>query len=388
VACRSRRSTPEARERGSRSGSDRLASGTIGAAAMPRPVVALLALVLFASPALGQTPAPGPPAPPSMRLDYTGAPSCAVASTFRNLVAGHLNGRDPFPDDAAKRLVITLHKRGPFSFDGTVVTYNAAGERRDNRKFAANDCTELVETIALVVSLWLTPVVLPTAAPPKPPPEASPPPPEPPAPLPEPPEPRPERPQPPLVVVPAPADEPGRHRLVPRLGAGARADFGPAAGVLFGVTVEGGVQRQEWRWGGWSLMGAFRWAPQQTGIGPPVTAVAADVSSSLVAGRLAGCIYRAWPVSLAGCVVSELGAIQQSAGTPFLKGFHQTVLFAGGGVGARVKVPLFAGLYVQMETDVLGVGKLAGGTSMWGNLPARSFGGAAGGLGAGLGFSF
>ncbi len=69
-------------------------------------------------------------------------------------------------------------------------------------------------------------------------------------------------------------------------------------------------------------------------------------------------------------------------------GSHETVLFGGGGVGARVEIPLPAGLYLQMATDVLGVGKLAGSTSMATNVNARSFGGAAGGLGGGLGISF
>jgi hypothetical protein len=113
-----------------------------------------------------------------------------------------------------------------------------------------------------------------------------------------------------------------------------------------------------------------------------------DVSTLLVAGSLAGCIYRAWPVSLAGCVVGELGGVQQSAGTPDLVGFHQTALFAGGGVGARMEVPLSDRFYVQMGTDVLGVAKLAGNTNQLRNVTARSFGGAAAGLGAGLGVSF
>ena len=134
-------------------------------------------------------------------------------------------------------------------------------------------------------------------------------------------------------------------------------------------------------------MGAVRWAPQQTGIGPPATLVAVDVSSSLVAGRLAGCVYRAWPVSLAGCVVGELGEIQQSAATFKFQQVHQTALFAGGGVGARIQAPLSDRLYVQIVTDVLGVAKLAGSTSQSNNVIARNFGGAAGRLGAGLGAS-
>jgi hypothetical protein len=154
------------------------------------------------------------------------------------------------------------------------------------------------------------------------------------------------------------------------------------------VTLEGGFQRQEWGWGGWSLTGALRWAPQQTGIGPPTSVATADVSSSLVAGRLAGCVYRAWAVSLAGCVIGELGEVQQSAGGLRDQNLHETVLFAGGGIGAHIRVPLTDRVHVQMETDVLGVARLAGGTSQWTNVFGRSFEGAAGGLGASLGVSF
>ncbi len=179
-----------------------------------------------------------------------------------------------------------------------------------------------------------------------------------------------------------------RARFVPRVGVGARADFGAAWGAIFGVTVEGGVQRQEWGWGGWSLMGAFRLAPQQTEIEPPSTIPSADVTTLLAAGSLTGCVHRAWPVSLAGCVVGELGEVQQSAGTPTLQGFHQTALFAGAGVGARIEARPYGRLYVQMDTSVLGVAKLAGSTSQSKNVFGRSFGGVAGGLGAGLGLSF
>jgi hypothetical protein len=135
-------------------------------------------------------------------------------------------------------------------------------------------------------------------------------------------------------------------------------------------------------------MGAFRWAPQQTGIGPPTTTLTADVRTLLFAGSLMGCVHRAWPVSLAGCAVGELGEVQQAAGTPAFTGLHQTVMFAGGGVGARIEVPLSDRFYGQMAADVLGVAKLAGGSNQWSNVVARSFGGATAGLGAGLGVSF
>jgi hypothetical protein len=120
----------------------------------------------------------------------------------------------------------------------------------------------------------------------------------------------------------------------------------------------------------------------------PTATTAVDIGTLLVAGSLAGCVHRAWPVSLAGCLVAELGEVQQSAATPTLPFVHQTALFAGGGVRARIEVPLSDLVYVQVEADVRGVAKLAGSTNQWVNVVARSFGGAAGRLGAGLGISF
>jgi len=196
--------------------------------------------------------------------------------------------------------------------------------------------------------------------------------------------PEPVKPEPKTVELPA---EPVRPRFVPRFGAGGRVDF-VAAEALFGLTVEGGFQRREWGWGGWSLMGTFRWDPQQPVIGSPTSFASPDVSSSLLAAGFTGCVHRAWPVSLAGCIVGELGEIQQSAGMAMLGKLHQTVLFAGLGVGARIEWPLPAGLYFQLATDVRGVAKLAGTTSQVTNVFGRSFGGAAGGLGAGLGVSY
>jgi hypothetical protein len=179
-----------------------------------------------------------------------------------------------------------------------------------------------------------------------------------------------------------------RARLVPRVGVGVEADFGAAWGAIFGASVELGVQRQEWKWGGWSVMGKFRWAPSQPGIGPPTGSPAIDVSTSLLAGSVAGCIHRAWPVSLAGCVLGELGEVQESAEAHTYPNVHQTALFAGGGVGARVEAPVFGPVYVQIAADVRGVARLAGKTDQWVNANARNFSGAAGGLAAGLGASF
>jgi hypothetical protein len=131
---------------------------------MARPLLAL-PLVLLASPALGQT--PGAATPDPVRLEYTGAATCADAPTFRNLVASRMSGRDPFTSDAPKRLVITLRRGGPAWFSGAASMFDATGKRRDHRELDAPNCTELAESIAFVVSIWMAPLVLPAATPPE-----------------------------------------------------------------------------------------------------------------------------------------------------------------------------------------------------------------------------
>jgi hypothetical protein len=369
---------------------DRLVSGTIGS---PMRLAVALVLVLLASPALGQTAAPSLPPPPTerivMRLDFAGVPGCSDPEPFILQLTPLVHGWDPLAPSGRWRLVLTVRKQAQ-KYEGTAELHRPDGDVQWTRSFPPKaSCFLLLDRLAYATAHRIDPVdgLPPASAPPLKPAEPEKPsePEEPPAPV-EPPK-SPPLPSDPVVAV-APPIAPVRARFVPRVGAGARADFGAAWGALFGVTIEGGFERREWGWGGWSLMGTLRWDPQQTGIGPPTSNRSVDVSSSLVAGGLTGCVYRAWAVSLAGCVVGELGEVQQSAGTSQEPNLHQTVLFAGGGVGARIQVPLTARVHVQMETDVLGVAKLAGTTNQVNNVFGRSFGGAAGGLGAGLGVSF
>jgi hypothetical protein len=347
-----------------------------------------LGFLLLAAPAL----ADGPP-PDQAQLDYerpAGLASCPEEIYFHHFVAVRFGGIDPFTPTSPRRITVKIHWEKP-GFVATLAMYDEARKRMGGADLVEPTCQGVVESAGRRVVSWLIPIVGPAPEPAGAPAQAPAPPPPtqpttPPA-LEEPPMPPPGRPEP-MVLSAAPPAALGGPRFAPRLGTGARADFGSAWGAIFGVTLEGGFQRREWGWGGWSLMGTFRWAPQQVGLGPPTSVGALDVNASLVAGRLAGCIYRAWRVTLAGCVVGDLGAVQQSAGTPLLVGSHQTALFAGGGVGARVEAPLPAGLYFQMATDVIGVGTLSGSTNKAANVNARRLGASAGGLGAGLGVSF
>jgi hypothetical protein len=354
-----------------------------------RGLLVALAPLLLVSPARGQAPSGLAPAPSErivMRLDFSGVPGCSDPEPYVVSLLPLVRGWDPLAPGGRWRMVLTVRKR-PDGYEGTTELHRPEGGVEWTRSFPPKPtCFLLLDRLAYVTAHRIDPVgAPPPAAPPSKPPEPAapaPPPPEPP----KPPEPPPVTPEPAKPVEPPAAPLPGR--LVPRVGVGGRGDFGGAWGAIFGVTVEGGVQRQQWRWGGWSLMGSLRWAPKQTGIGLPTATTAVDIGTLLVAGSLAGCVHRAWPVSLAGCLVAELGEVQQSAATPTLPFSHQTALFAGGGVAARIEAPLYERLYFHVDADARGVAKLAGSTNQWVNVIARSFGGAVGGLDAGLGVSF
>jgi hypothetical protein len=119
-----------------------------------------------------------------MRLEYVrarGAESCPEEPFFRNVVAGHLGGRDPFapvtPGDA-KRVALTLRRAGR-GYGAQFVLYDAAGKRLGNSTEVFDaDCTEVVETAGAVIVPWLLPILPPDA--PAPPVLPAPPAPEPP----------------------------------------------------------------------------------------------------------------------------------------------------------------------------------------------------------------
>ena len=384
---------------------------------LPSLLVALAAVVA-ATPTRAQGPAPATPIPAAsqqprrltMRLVLTrkpGAEACAPTEELREALSSGLRtrrGYDPFAPNSTGTPagVLTVEiARTPAAegrrFGATYTYVDEAGapvwKEPATYVYPGSDtgsaaCFRVIEFVAAEFALELIPPPRPLPPPP-PQPLLAPPPPPPPA-----------CPTPPVEPIlrrcrrspyraGRTADRAGAGplraafrrgrvgRLRGRVGGARRGDRGgrvPAAGVGMGRVVADG--------------GAPVGSPADRDRTAHAGCLNVDVSSSLVAGSLAGCVYRAWPVSLAGCVVGELGEVQQSAGTPDTSNCHQTALFAGGGVGARIVAPLFARLYVQMATDVIGVGTLAGSTNKAANVNARSIGGAAGGLGAGLGVSF
>jgi hypothetical protein len=343
--------------------------------------VGALAVLLLARPSAAQ---PAPPDPARLHYDRPSAfGSCPTEPYFRSFIAARFGGVDPFTDTAPRRVEVKVRRDKGAGWVVELAMLGEDGKSLGGDELSASTCVRAVEDAASRVVSWLLPIL----GPPDPPPVVH----EPAARAAPPVEPAPAE-TPPAAPEPAkpdPTEPPVRVRFVPRVGVGARMDVAAAWGTLFGVTIEGGFQRPEWRWGGWSLMGTLRWAPRQTGIGPPSAIPSVDVNSEMTGGTLTGCVHRAWPVSLAGCVLAELGEVQQTASSPTPLNLHQAVLLGGGGVGARVEARLYGPLYVQIAADVRGVARLAGGTSRWANVIGRGFaGGATGDIGAGVGASF
>jgi hypothetical protein len=331
------------------------------------------ALLLLASPALAQAPEPAP-----VRLEYTGPAICADAATFRNLVASRMRGgRDPFTTDASRRLVVVLNRQGP-GFTADAAMYNAAGVRRYHRQLDAPDCTELAESTALVVSLWLTPVVLP-AAPPSPAPPSKPPEPEKPVEQPKPPATKDPEPESKKAELPA---EPVRVPIVPRVDVDVRVDFGLAPQPLVGVKVGAGFRR------GWFLLqGELRWDP----LASTILTSGVAVRTGLISGGLAGCARRQWRVAFVGCVVGEVGQIQRSFGTDRIGTYQQAGVYAAGGASVNVEVSLPSWLYVHAGADLRGARTLASDLSNRNSgmtVNGGSAGRLVGGIDAGLGVSF
>jgi hypothetical protein len=175
--------------------------------------------------------APAALASPSARLVYARAPdaaTCPAEADLRKAVAVRL-GYDPFFPTATKTVVVQV-SRAKKGFRAHVQIVGDDGNVRGERDLATNgdDCTELVTSTALAVSLALDD--LDAAEPTPPPPKPEPQPPEPAAPVspPEPPRPSAERPPEP----PPPPEERPRAWLA---GIGPSVAVGTSPSPAFGL---------------------------------------------------------------------------------------------------------------------------------------------------------
>jgi hypothetical protein len=337
---------------------------------MRRPAVGVV-LVLLASPALGQTPAPGLPPPPTerivMRLDFAGVLGCSDPEPFVLALTPRVHGWDPLAPDGRWRLVITVKRRAP-GYEGSAELHDPKGDVAWTRAFPPKaSCFLLVDRLAFAVAFRIDP---PGAPPPPAPAPSAPPAPEPPKPPPAPAEPKPapvapEPPEPPPVV---PRAAPVRAAIVPRVGAGVWADFGLAPRPLVGVKVDAGFQR-EW----FSIAGEFRWDPASTA---PLQG-GGNVSTVVLVGALVACGRVEWHVWFVGCLVGELGQIRRTTAYTFSS--QPTDLYAGAGGSAGVEIPIIGPLYVQGVGDILGARKPANSPPTRNGM-TQSFGGTASGF--------
>jgi hypothetical protein len=340
-----------------------------------RPLAALLAL-LFAAPARAEE---------APKLDYVVASDtvgCPSDREFRAAVTARV-GRDPFVARSDRTLRVDVRlEDGELAATGALVEVNgdSSGLRRITGK--PDDCREVVDGMALAVSLAIAALAESSAAPvgavtpsSRAPSEATTDPPPPAA------APRPEAPAPSEVpslapaaarrdVAGAPAERGGRHEaVVPSAGIAGHVTTGVGPGV--GV---GGALWVRGRQGSWSLSVEGR----LDGFGSTELGTSGSVTSSLLAAVLSVCGHRGvvmlCPLALAG----SIGA--SSSGIRFPDSDAAPYVALGGRFG--VEWPLSPALAVQGRLDglvtLLPVDIELDGDAVW----SSPFGSAA--LGAGL----
>jgi hypothetical protein len=278
----------------------------MGCARQPGSLAALaagLAGVLGTGAAFGGEPLP-PPDP--IRLEYTSAPGCDDAVTFRNEIASRFDGRDVFTADAPELLVIVLHRRGPAFFTADISYYDAAGKQSGHQAPTAHSCTALFGLVATIVTVDLTPIPgPPKPKPPPPPPEekpapAAPPPACPPA---APASDDPLEPLPPPLEVPKPTKPPPEKApLSFRVGSGVWVDWISSDRGSLGLTLDAGV-RYYWGSVGIELRG-------DPAIGSTAYVGNLMHSSSVRFARVTGALLVCGHIDpLVACLKTEAGAM-------------------------------------------------------------------------------
>lgn len=304
------------------------------------------ALVLVCPLAIAQAPAS---LAGSTRLDYqraAGAESCPDEAGFREAVAAHTNGADPFAPNGPIVLRVMLAPLGPGAgFRGTMELFDAAGRPAGTDTRQASTCASAARALAFSASgLFLAPPAAPAPAVTTPPPLT---------------------PAPPLPPPPLPPKLPPAVRV--QLGAGALVGFGfapnPSAGFggfvglrfprsapAFELTIEG------------------RGDLDSSGDVVALAKAPAQARAGFVGGSLAPCGFVRW---FFGCALVTLGAVRGSAGDAY-EPAEQTSLFAGlgGRIGAELWIvegpPAFGvrlafdGLFALSRPEVI-----AGGERIW-----------------------
>jgi hypothetical protein len=284
--------------------------------------------VLCGIPATARADAP-PAAPDPVRLDYdhgAGGASCPAESFFRDVVAAHLGGHDPFTPEAPRRVTLTIRREGR-AFAAVAVLYGADGKRLGARELADRDCTSLVDTMGTVVTGWLRPLVLPEPAAPSASPRS-----RDAGPIFREPDVATPAPTPPAITPPA-----ARPRLV--VEAGPLVSFGTLPAPAFGLAAGVGV-----RWPMFSLALEVRAdLPASTELGGRTR-----VRETLIVGSAAPCFHAGWFV---GCGLVAGGAlVGEWTGT---SGARQASPYVAAGARLGVEVPITPRFALRGSGDVL-----------------------------------
>lgn len=177
-----------------------------------------------------------------------------------------MSGDDPFTPDGARRIVVTIRRRGA-AFHALVALYDEKGQPAGETERPGPTCVDIVRDLGLTLSLIIRPLSLPsTAAPPA----AAPPP---------------SAPSPPRAQT-TPRPEIELSALAaggPRFGAGitVAGDIGTAPNPMMGLLFEGIL-----RWPDFSLALELQLLAAPAGVGEH------DVRAYSWAGAFAPCVYR------------------------------------------------------------------------------------------------
>jgi hypothetical protein len=297
-------------------------------------IPALLALASIAAPARAE---------PAGRLAYergSGAESCPDEVALRRAVAARL-GEDPFGPGVSRTFRLVLGSTGARLRGSVELVTDGVTEGRRELEADADACPELVEAMALAVSLTINPNLVVDGAPPRSEPEKH--------------DPAPAPPPSPEVALASPSPSPSPVRDTPSLTPAARA-ASTAVTLATGAFAHGAVGTGPGIAAGGSVVvrvGAAWWhvglegrvdALSQAGIGRNGT-----VHSTLLAGVLAPCV-RLGPAS--GCPVLLLGSLlARSRGVTTER--SDRGFYAAGGGRLAAGAPLGKRLVLEARLDAL-----------------------------------
>jgi hypothetical protein len=257
-----------------------------------------------------------PPPEEATRLEYIlgpGTATCPDEEALRDYVAANMGGDDPFTSTGARRIVVTIRRRGA-ELRAHLALYDEKGQPAGETERRGSTCVGLVGDLGITLSLMIRPLSMPTptaAAQPDaaPPPSSAPPPSAPPPP----------RAQP---LSPPHREPEARSADGPRPGAGVAVgvDVGTAPKPMVGLSFEGLL-----RWPDFSLALELQLFGSPEGVGEQ------DVRAHAWAGLVVPCAHRGF---MFACGLAALG----------VRGFETGYVEGGSRVEPEVRNPFLAAI--------------------------------------------